>query len=123
MTTVDDHLDEVMGLQLVFKNPVLAKVCHAICEQACQSGEYQAFLWPDDVELSWLDKKDAACIGIAYRILSRTLKCIAQVEPCQRRRSHAKDRNGGMVFLYRVTDWNRCRKIARLGKVEQGVLL
>lgn len=97
MKTSQTNLDEVAILQYAFKNKILQANCIKIAAKAEAS---EAF-WPDDIVFEHA-LEDVNTIGIAFRIMSHTLKVIEKTG--RFRRSETNKSNGRTIFQYRTSN-------------------
>jgi hypothetical protein len=100
MTTnpeIDARLDDIALRQFVWKNQKLLTACLLIAHKALKD----SIFWPDELVFDFLlTPEDRNVIGSAWRMCSRSLKIIEKTG--QYRRSKGDDRNGGMIFCYRL---------------------
>jgi len=92
--TTEAKLDAAVTAQFIFKNSIMRRLAILIAKKAIASPAF----YPDEVEIDWLQKVDAKCVGQTYRLLMR-LNIISRTG--HHRRSLAKNRSGGEIWQYR----------------------
>lgn len=100
MNTIDEQLNEITIKQLTWKPGVCQQVAVTIARSFVDSDSN--FVWADEVKLPELSSEDKNVVGVAWRNLARN-GIVRRLEgQTDHRRSHNKNRKGGVVWRYEL---------------------